>query len=232
MASPVYEAPRAWANGDTLTQGRAQAYLADNYDTGPHATTVSLLNDQFGPNGPGIGARGLITVLDANSIFWSVPLWLYGSGSVPLEWRSDWHSISHSGTTADTGTSYTITDRGPLMPYKALLAAGLNLHIDLLAQINAGASSTEFAGVLCTYGSVGGALTDYTTNATAEVSTTNTSAELNTTSASALVSGAVTAIGTADYVALALGNKHSGSNTGNIRSGSSAAYSWHGSYIA
>ncbi len=61
MSVPVWTSARGWVDGDTMTQARAQAYLADNFESGPSALTVSALTALF-LNGPGAGARGYIRI--------------------------------------------------------------------------------------------------------------------------------------------------------------------------
>lgn len=218
MPPPAWTLPRTWSVGDVLTQPRAQAYLADDFVTGPQAATVAALNTACGPNGPGIGARGLISFLDANGLHWAFPVvWEDASQG----WRTQrYFACTHGATTADTGTTYAVTTRGVWIPFAGLKAAGLNLEMQVSAVLNAGASSSEYAAGLVSYAAQNGAVTDYLTNGTGEVFTANAGASLMMGDWALLGIGAITAIGTTEYVELSLGNKRVGANAGNIRAGS------------
>lgn len=222
MTAPSWTPPRDWANGDTFTQARTQAFLADNFNTGPSAGTLSDLNALFGPEGAGTGAQGTIVIHTLGSEI-VIPLVRTATSG----WCStDLVACVHGNTsTPDTGTAYVVTDRGPLLPFADIIAAGLKLQVRVYAYLNAGASSTEFVACLPSYGSETGASTDYVATGTNEVSSSSTSPIFDSNKPYAdLAAGAITAIASSDYVALNLGNKRAGANAGNIRAGSTLFY--------
>ncbi len=81
-------------------------------------------------------------------------------------------------------------------------------------------------GGLATHCDPGNNPADYLTNSIIETSTSSTSSVMCTViyQQFSLPAAVGTAIGTDDYVAFALGNKHTGSNAGNIRSNSVLMY--------